>query len=332
MKEKIIVKKHFLCAMYAAMAACLLLSAMPATAKENTEKEPLQIVTTIFPVYDWITNILGDNPGNARVTMLMDNGVDLHRFQPTADDMMTISACDLFIYVGGESDRWVNDALHEAVNEDMVVLNLLDELGDAAREEELVEGMQPSDEAKEEDEGTGYDEHIWLSLKNAALLSESIARAVGMLDEAHAADYEENKNAYVQKLEELDQAYEDMVSKAQITTVLFGDRFPFRYLTEDYGLTYYAAFDGCSAETEASFETIMFLAQKMDELSLHTCLVTEGSDQRIAETIVRSTKTGDQQILAMNSMQAVTSSQIGDGVTYLSVMEGNLQVLEQALR
>lgn len=310
------------------LAACLLM-AMPAAAKENTPGEPLQIVTTIFPLYDWITNIVGDDPGSVDVTMLLDNGVDFHSYQPTADDMLTISTCDLFIYVGGESDGWVTDALHEAVNEDMVVVNLLEELGDAAREEELVEGMQAGGE--EADDEKSYDEHIWLSLKNAAFLSERIKEALTALDEAHAAVFEENTRTYVQELDELDQACEDMVSKAQIRTVLFGDRFPFRYLTDDYGLTYYAAFDGCSAETEASFETIMFLAQKMDELSLHTCLVTEGSDRRIAETIVNSTKTRDQQILVMNSMQAVTSGQKEEGVTYLSVMEENLEVLRQAL-
>lgn len=317
-------KKRLICS----LAACLLMMALPAAGMENAQEEPLKIVTTIFPLYDWITNVLGDNPGHADVTMLLDNGVDFHSYQPTADDMLTISTCDLFIYVGGESDRWVTEALHGAVNEDMVVVNLLEELGDSAREEELAEGMQTNGE---EDDGKGYDEHIWLSLKNAAFLAGRIREAVAALDEAHADVYEENTGIYVQKLDELDQACEDTVSKAQIRTVLFGDRFPFRYLTDDYGLTYYAAFDGCSAETEASFETIMFLAQKMDELSLHTCLVTEGSDRRIAETIVNSTKTRDQQILAMNSMQAVTSGQREEGVTYLSLMKENLEVLQQAL-
>ena len=136
------------------LAACLLM-AMPAAAKENTPEEPLQIVTTIFPLYDWIINIVGDDPGSVDVTMLLDNGVDFHSYQPTADDMLTISTCDLFIYVGGESDGWVTDALHEAVNEDMVVVNLLEELGDAAREEELVEGMQARGEHQDICAGTG---------------------------------------------------------------------------------------------------------------------------------------------------------------------------------
>ena len=311
------------------LAVCLLM-AMPAAAKENTPREPLQIVTTIFPLYDWITNIVGDDADSVDVTMLLDNGVDFHSYQPTADDMLTISTCDLFIYVGGESDGWVTDALHEAVNEDMVVVNLLEELGDASREEELAEGMQAGDE--EADDEKSYDEHIWLSLKNAAFLSERIKEALTALDEAHAAVFEENTRTDVKELDELDQACEDMVSKAQIRTVLFGDRFPFRYLTDDYGLTYYAAFSGCSAETEASFETIAFLAQKADELSLPAILTIDGTDRRIAETIAGNTQQKSLNILTLDSMQSVTAKEIEDGTTYLSIMEKNLYVLKEALQ
>ena len=297
----------------------------------------LRIVTTIFPEYDWVMNVLGDNPAGAEVTMLLDSGVDLHSFQPTAEDILKISTCDLFICVGGESDEWVEDALREAANRDMVVVELLDVLGDAAREEETVEGMQPEDhdhdhdEDHDQEEEPEYDEHVWLSLRNAAVFTEAIARSLQSLDPDHAADYARSAAAYIDRLNALDAEYRSAVEGAGVTTLLFGDRFPFRYLVEDYGLSYYAAFAGCSAETEASFETIRFLAQKTDELSLPAVLTLEGSDRRIAETIVQNTRTEDLPILTMDSMQSATAADVRAGMTYLSVMEGNLAVLRAAL-
>ena len=293
----------------------------------------IKIVATIFPEYDWVMNVLGDKAADADVTMLLDNGVDLHSYQPTADDILKISTCDLFIYVGGESDKWVEDALKEAVNKDMVVIDLLDVLGSSVKEEEVVEGMQAEEEEEEGgEEEPEYDEHVWLSLKNAATLTDSIAAALEKIDPANADVYKANASSYKDKLSALDKEYAETVSKASVKTLLFGDRFPFRYLTDDYGLTYYAAFVGCSAETEASFETIMFLAGKVDELSLPAVMTIEGADHRIAETIVENTATKDQKILTMDSMQATTAKDVQGGTTYLSVMEANLTVLAQALK
>lgn len=300
---------------------------------QSEEKEGIRIVTTIFPEYDWVKNILGDNPAGAELTMLLDEGVDLHSFQPTADDILKISTCDLFIYVGGESDAWVDDALKEAVNKDMIVLNLLDILGDAVKEEETVEGM----EAEEEEEAAGqeeeaeYDEHVWLSLKNAETIVEKITEALVRIDPDHADIYESNAEAYAGQMEELDARYQDTVSTAGTRTFLFGDRFPFRYLADDYGLTYYAAFVGCSAETEASFETVTFLAEKVDELSLPAVMTIEGTDHRIAETIVQNTEKKNQKILTMDSMQSTTKQDVEKGASYLSIMEKNLAVLKEAL-
>ncbi len=324
------------------LSACSSGSRQPAA---DTGK--LQIVTTIFPEYDWVRNILGDNPAKADVTMLLDTGVDLHSFQPTAADILKISKCDLFIYVGGESDEWVDDALQEATNKDMIVINLLDVLGDAVKEEEVIEGMQEEDHDHEhegeddhdedhdhehEDGEVEYDEHVWLSLKNAAVLVSSISDAVQKLDPDHAESYKQNSAAYIEKLNTLDAEYRAAVSGASVTTLLFGDRFPFRYLVDDYDLAYYAAFVGCSAETEASFETITFLAQKVDELSLPAVMTIEGTNHRIAETIVQNTQTKDQQILTMDSMQSVTAKDVENGTTYLSIMEKNLSVLKDALK
>ncbi len=324
-------------------------SADDTSAKAGDDK--IQIVTTIFPEYDWVMNVLGDNPANAEVTMLLDKGVDLHSYQPTAEDILKISTCDLFIYVGGESDEWVEDALKEATNKDMTVISLLDVLGDSVKEEEMVEGMQESEhehEHEHEHEGEDaeeheheheheegeaeYDEHVWLSLRNAAALTDSISKEMQRIDTANASVYKSNSDAFIDKLNDLDKQYRDAVSSSAVKTLLFGDRFPFRYLTDDYDLTYYAAFVGCSAETEASFETVTFLAGKVDELSLHAVMTIEGKDHKIAETIVQNTVSKDQQILTMDSMQSVTSKDVESGTTYLSVMEKNLSVLKEALK
>ncbi len=315
----------------AVMAVSCLCACSPAANEAGNGK--IQIVTTIFPEYDWVMNVLGDNPAEAEVTMLLDNGVDLHSYQPTAADILKISTCDMFIYVGGESDEWVEDALQEATNKDMVVINLLDVLGDSVKEEEVVEGMQEEDEHDhEEEEGeTEYDEHVWLSLRNAAILVQNISDSVQSIDPANAETYRNNTASYVEKLNSLDEEYSAAVDNASCKTLLFGDRFPFRYLTDDYGLDYYAAFVGCSAETEASFETITFLSQKVDELGLHAVMTIEGTDHRIADTIVQNTQTKDQQILTLDSMQSTTSRDVQNGITYLSIMEGNLSVLTDAL-
>lgn len=314
------------------------------TASDETR---LRVVTTIFPEYDWVREILGDKADNAEVTMLLDNGADLHSYQPTADDIVKISECDLFIYVGGESDDWVDDALKNAANKNMKVINLLEALGERVKTEEVVEGMQEEkhdhdhdhedadehDDAKEHDheEEAEYDEHVWLSLKNAQTLCSAISGVLQQIDPDNKDTYAANASAYIKKLSALDADYQAAVNAATRKTVLFGDRFPFRYLAEDYGLRYYAAFAGCSAESEASFETISFLAGKVDELNLPCVLTIEGVQHKIAETIVRNTAAKNQKMLMMDSMQSTTSKDAANGTTYLSVMERNLSVLKEAL-
>ena len=293
--------------------------------------KPLKIVTTIFPEYDWVREILGDKADHAELTMLLDNGVDLHSYQPTADDIIKISDCDLFIYVGGESDGWVEDALKEATNKEMQVINLLDVLGEQVKEEEVVEGMEAEEEESEDENEPEYDEHVWLSLKNAETLCNAITDALEEIDPANKDAYATNAASYLEKLAALDGEYQTVVDNAARKTVLFGDRFPFRYLVDDYGLSYYAAFAGCSAETEASFETISFLAGKVNELGLPCVLTIEGAQHKIAETIVQNTAKKNQSILTLDSMQSTTSTDVENGTTYLSVMESNLDVLKQAL-
>ena len=314
------------------------LSACSATSLNN---DKLEIVTTIFPEYDWTREILGKNPANAEVTMLLDNGIDLHSYQPTAQDLIKISDCDLFIYVGGESDEWVERALEQSTNKDMVVINLLESLGDKVKEEEVKEGMQGEEEHdhdhedhghEEEEEEVEYDEHVWLSLKNASAICETIEKGIEKIDPANASTYKENLASYKAKLNSLDADYKAAVDASAIKTLVFGDRFPFRYMVDDYGLDYYAAFVGCSAETEASFETIVFLAGKVDELGLHSVLTIEGNDHRIAETVIANTTAKNQKILTMNSLQSTTSRDVTNGTSYLTVMTENLNILKEALK
>lgn len=320
------------------LALFMLVSALAGCGKQNdtNQTDKLSIVTTIFPEYDWVREILGDKADNAEITMLLDNGVDLHSYQPTADDIVKISDCDLFIYVGGESDEWVEDALRNAANGNMKVINLLEVLGDSVKTEEIVEGMQEAEheheDAEEHEHEEEADEHVWLSLKNAKMLVRVISKALQELDPDSKDIYAANADAYVKKLSALDAEYQAAVDAASNKTILFGDRFPFRYLVDDYGLRYYAAFVGCSAETEAGFETISFLAKRVDEWKLPCVLTIEGAQHKIAETVVRNTTAKNQRVLTMDSMQSTTSKDVKNGTTYLSVMEKNLSVLKEALR
>ena len=312
------------------LALFMLVGALAGCGKQNdtNQTDKLSIVTTIFPEYDWVREILGEKADNAEITMLLDNGVDLHSYQPTADDIVKISDCDLFIYVGGESDEWVEDALRNAANGNMKVINLLEVLDDSVKTEEIVEGMQEEEYEYEEE----ADEHVWLSLKNAKMLVRVISKALQELDPNNKDIYAANADAYVKKLSALDAEYQTAVDAASNKTILFGDRFPFRYLVDDYGLHYYAAFVGCSAETEAGFETISFLAKRVDEWKLPCVLTIEGAQHKIAETVVRNTTAKNQRVLTMDSMQSTTSKDVKNGTTYLSVMEKNLSVLKEALR
>lgn len=330
-------KKYIAILLVAAMATL----GISACRKENSNQETkvqkdsdMKVVTTIFPEYDWVRQIAGEEADQMDITMLLDNGVDLHSYQPTAEDIMKVSDCDLFVYVGGESDAWVDDALKQAKNKDMQVVNLLDVLGNSVKEEEVIEGMEPEEEEEEggEEEEPEYDEHVWLSVKNAEVLSKAIADALEKADPDHKDVYQENVSAYSEKLKNLDAKYQEVVDGASQKTLLFGDRFPFRYLVDDYGLSYYAAFVGCSAESEASFETISFLANKVDELGLKDIMTIENSNQKIAKTIIENTKEKNQKILTVDSMQSTTSDDVKNGTTYLSVMEKNLEVLKEALQ
>lgn len=305
---------------------CALTTSVFAAKAKKSDK--LKVVTTIFPEYDWAREIIGDKASNVELTLLLGNGVDLHSYQPSIQDIAKISTADIFIYVGGESDGWVKDALKNATNKNMKVINLMETLGDKLKAEEVKEGMQ----AEEEEDEVEYDEHVWLSLRFAKILSTEIANALCEKDAANAAAYKANLSAFAAKLDALDSKYAAAVKAGSKNTILFGDRFPFRYFVEDYGLDYFAAFAGCSAETEASFETVIFLSKKVDELGLNSVLKIESSDGKIARTIIQNTKSKNAKVLTMDAIQSTTLKQAKAGATYLSIMEGNLKVIEEALK
>ena len=304
--------------------AALVLAAFTTTATFAKTK----VVTTIFPEYDWVLNIAGEKINEIDITLLLDNGVDLHSYQPSVKDIAKISTADIFIYVGGESDDWVKDVLRTSHNKKLKTINLLETLGERVKEEEIVEGMQLEDEDEEE---TEYDEHVWLSLRNTQILCSTICEALCSVNPTNALTYKANLTSYNARLSALDAEYTKACKDAKFNTLLFGDRFPLRYLTDDYGLKYYAAFAGCSAETEASFKTIAFLSSKVDELGLKSVCKIESGDGKIARTIIQSSKAKDASIVTFNSMQAVTKSDIKKGATYLGTMQSNLEALKKAL-
>lgn len=331
------------------------------------QTEKISIVCTTFPQYDWVRNIISGSESKFSVALLMSKGTDLHNYQPTAQDMVRIASSDLFIHVGGESDVWVKDCLSEATNKNMIVINLLETLGSGAKLEETIEGMQDkhdhhhhgedcdedcaeeheheahldgedehshneehSDQARHNHSGEHNDEHVWLSLRNAEIFVHSIADAVCSLDRADEAVFRSNEATYIAKLKELDSRYAQTVGSAKRRTILFGDRFPFRYLVDDYGLEYFAAFSGCSAESEASFETIAFLAGKVSELALPVVFTIEKSDQKIARSIIANAGSSAEAAV-LDSMQSVTSKDIEAGASYIEIMAKNLEALQKAL-
>ena len=326
--------------------------------KKDSAPKKISVVATIYPQYDWIKNILGERINDMDLKLLIKNGTDLHSYKPSAQDIAAIAKADLVVYVGGESDEWIEKALAATPKDGRIALNLMKALGDRVKEEEVVEGMQVEEEhhhehgeeaeehehehhehaEKHEDEHHHHeevenDEHIWLSLKNASILVSALVESLSKVDSANSSIYIANAATYNAKLQELDEKFTTAISGASQKTVLFGDRFPFRYLVDDYGIKYYAAFVGCSAESEASFETVTFLANKMDSLALPAILTIDGSDGKIARAILDASKNSkNAQVLTLNSMQSVTDEQVKAGADYLSMMRDNLEVLKKALK
>lgn len=293
------------------------------TGRADSSDGKINIVCTVFPIYDWVRELTAGCE-DIEVSYLLVGGSDLHSYQPSMADIVKISSCDLFIYIGGESDEWVEDVVSEAVNKNMKEINLSACLKNKLLEEELKEGMQGVAE-----EGS-MDEHIWLSLKNAGICCEDISQGIKSIAECDAL-IDENLTAYMGKLENLDNKYEKMLSEANNNTLIFADRFPFRYLLTDYNLDYYAAFSGCSADSEASFDTVIFLADKVKEINAKALFVTESDSCRVAD-VVNSVSGEKLPVLALDSMQSVVASDLEKGVDYCTIMENNYEVLKSGLK
>lgn len=261
------------------------------------------------------------------IQLLLKSRVDLHNYKPSADDILKIRNCDLFIDIGGESDEWADDVLETLSENALQTLSLIDTV--EAKEEEEIEGAEEEhghdgDEEHEKE----LDEHVWTSLKNAKLIVAAIESKLSSLDAANAAQYKKNASAYLEKLSDLEARYAQTAEKAKNKVLVFADRFPFRYLADDYSIKCFAAFAGCSAETQASFETIAFLAQKVKENGLKYVLKIDGSDGAVAETVASQSGA---EIKTLNSCQSVSEDDISNGATYLSIMEENLAVLGEVL-
>ncbi len=318
------------------------MGAMVTGCGEQPKDEKPHVVCTVFPVYDWVKNLTGEL---ADVTLLADNGTDLHSYQPSVSDLVEIAECDLLIFVGGASDLWLYDALQNEGNPARKTLRLLDALGDAVLTETNAGILSPKQKHGHEHAQDAHtephaacaedfldaDEHVWLSLQNARVLCEAITAELCELDAAHAAAYTEAQNAYDAQLAALDAAFLQTVQNATKSVVLVADRFPFLYLAKDYHLQYIAAFSGCSAEAELSPATVIALAAELDEMQLDTVLILDGSTPVFAQTVMNASHQTHCRILRLYAMQSVTRKQLAAHMTYVSCMEANRAVLEQAL-
>ena len=322
-------KKRYL---FILLIAAICIAGIILIPKKSGDKKKISVVTTIFPIYDWAREV-GSGNENIEYTLLLNNGSDLHSFQPSVKDITKIASADVFIYVGGESDEWVSDTLRTVKNSHLVALNLMESLSSRMLEEEVKEGMQEEEEAEDDEveEELEYDEHIWLSLTNAAMCVKEISMALSSCDVDNSEQYESNAMQYIQKLMALDSQYSEAVKDAENKTLVFADRFPFRYLVQDYGLDYFAAFSGCSAESEASFQTVRFLVNKIDELELDDVFVLESSDKKIARTVIDNSSRQNRDILVLDSMQSISDKDVSEGRTYLGIMESNLVQLKKGL-
>lgn len=329
--------KRFVCT---ALVLMLVLSSLVGCERADDDGK-IEVVCTVFPIYDWVQNLLGECD-DVSLRLLVNRGTDPHSYTPTPTDIAAIHACDVLIYVGGESDAWVNDVLETTKNRDIKIIGLLDMLGDRAHFEETVDGMQCEDEDCHDhehdheheggEEHGAYDEHVWLSLKNAALICDGLADELSCVLPDMSEQIRANCDEYIASLAALDSRFEETVAAKKDKLLIFADRFPFRYLIEDYSLDYFAAFSGCSADSEASFETVVFLSDKLRENGTGALIILESSTKDLADAIISNSGCEGVEILVMDSMQSITARDIDVGVTYLSIMEKNLAVISTALK
>ncbi len=320
------------------LVLCALFCCFGCGGRKSEDNGRITILCTMFPQYDWLREIIGDSE-KIELSLIIQNGTDPHSYEPTAADILAISKADMIVYLGGESDRWVSEALERSDNKDIVRVELskcegveLHNISSAS------EGHSHGGHGHEHHDHEGHnhgtlDEHIWLSLNNAKAACKALAEEVSALDEDGAETYAENAKKYIERLDALDGEYKKAVESIaqEERFLLFCDRFPFVYLLEDYGIEYAAAFEGCSADADADFETVLRLIKEAEAHSLSAVAVTESSDRALAMTVLSSSRQGGGEIIVFNSLQSVNKKQIAEGISYLSVMEDNLKALKKAL-
>lgn len=289
------------------------------------EKDKINVVCTMFPQYDWLREIVGDREEMFNMRFLTDTGADMHSYQPSVSDIASILSSDILICNGGESEKWVEDMIEKNQLENTAVINVMNSL---EVNKKLAEHAHEHENENHHDE---YDEHVWLSLENASYVCETIKDELKMLDPDGADVYEKNCKDYVNRIFALKGKYKEAAENSSKKGIVVADRFAFKYLADEFDITYWAAFPGCSAETEASFETVISLADKIKENNISVVLTMENSDKKLAKTVIDNSGADNCEILALNSMQSVTKKDVSDGMTYLKICEGNLEVLKKAL-
>ncbi len=295
--------------------------------KDNENK--LTIVTTNFPSYDFARAVVKDNK-DVELKMLLKPGAESHDFEPTPQDIIGIKNSDLFIYTGGESDEWISDILDDIDTDKTKVIKMMDLVD--VKEEEIVEGMEDEEHEEEEEhhdeEEVEYDEHVWTSPVNAIKIVNALRDEVVSIDNDNKKVYEDSAKEYTDKLEKIDNEFKDIVKNAKRKEIIFGDRFPLRYFVDEYNLKYYAAFPGCSAQTEASAKTISYLVDKVKEDKIPVVFHIELSNGKIAEAISKETGA---KVLEFNTAHNISQKDFDAGVTYVDIMEENTKVLKEAL-
>lgn len=290
--------------------------------KISQNKKPANIISSNFIGYDFARAVTGDK---SEISMLLKPGAETHNYEPTPEDIINIKNADLFIYVGGESDEWIEDLLKDNEISKEKTLRLMDLV--EVKKEELSEGMEETSEEHEPEEAE-YDEHIWTSPINAIKLVEGIKEKLSGIYPENKALYAKNTTNYISRLSEIDQKIRHLVASSSQKELIFGDRFPFRYFTDEYGLNYYAAFPGCSEQTEPSSQTIAFLINKAKADHIKTILKIELTSDKLASSIASEVGA---KVLTLDSAHNISSENFDKGLTYADIMEHNIEVLKEAL-
>ena len=323
--------KNHLTHLAAALAVILLLAGCgpSESAADAQEPDKLTVVATVFPAYDFARAIGGEA---AEVSLLLPPGAESHSYEPTPADILAVQQCDLFIYLGGESDTWVETIL-EAVEPQGKTLRMIDCVD--LLEEETVEGMESHEEEHDHDEDpglgevVGYDEHVWTAPRNAAQITRVIGAEMEALEPDNAALFAANAEDYAGQIEALDREFADFFAGVTDRTMVFGDRFPLRYFADEFDIRYYAAFPGCSTQTEPSAATVAFLADKVRQEGISTVWYIEFSNHLVADSIAEA---AGAETAMFHSCHNVSVDDLAAGATYLSLMEGNLETLRQHMK